>query len=170
MGSAEILLHGDGVFPRPLQRTWDQWKYYGMEMRHPTWKGHGTSKSIMGWRWGTPQKGHGTSGSIMGWRWATSPPPPRVRTNKQTENITSRRTSVRRAVISNYSISPQLQFRELVNKAEIFLPEFQLMSSLPSFDSLIDKVTNDESVKQFTLDMFRSLNSVHASDNLATVI
>ena len=33
-----------------------------------------------------PPKGHGTSASIMGWRWV----PPRVWTNKQTENITSR--------------------------------------------------------------------------------
>ena len=29
----------------------------------------------MGWRWGTPQKGHGTSGSIMEWRWCNPPPP-----------------------------------------------------------------------------------------------
>ena len=39
-----------GVLP---ERTWDQWKYYGMEMGYPQ-KGHGTSGSIMGWRWGTP--------------------------------------------------------------------------------------------------------------------
>ena len=31
-------------------------------------KGPGTS------HWGTPWKGHGTSGSIMGWRWGTPPP------------------------------------------------------------------------------------------------
>ena len=34
---------------------------------------------------GVPQKGHGTSGSIMGWRWGS--PPPRVWTDKQTEII-----------------------------------------------------------------------------------
>ena len=52
-----------GVHPRketwnqslgyPSERTWCQWKYYGMEMGYSQ-KGHGTSKSIMGWRWGTP--------------------------------------------------------------------------------------------------------------------
>ena len=39
----------------PPESTWDQWKYYGMEMgTPPSPKGHGTSESIMGWRWGTP--------------------------------------------------------------------------------------------------------------------
>ena len=32
--------------------------------------------------WGTPQKGHGTSGSIMGWRWGKPPPPRCGLTNK----------------------------------------------------------------------------------------
>ena len=36
-----------------------------------------------------PKDMDGTSGSIMGWRWGT----PRVWTDKQTENIASRRTS-----------------------------------------------------------------------------
>ena len=50
--------------------------------------------------WGTPWKepgtgnplwkGHGTSGSIMGWRWGSPPPPPN---GGQTEKITSRCTS-----------------------------------------------------------------------------
>ena len=35
----------------------------------PLGKGPGTS------HWGTPQRGHGTSGSIMGWRWGNPPPP-----------------------------------------------------------------------------------------------
>ena len=35
-------------------------------------KEHGTSGSIKGWRWGSPQKGHETSGSIKGWRWGTT--------------------------------------------------------------------------------------------------
>ena len=61
-------------------------------------------------------------------------------------------------------------FQNWAIKDRFFLPEFQLMSSFLSSDSLTDKVTNDESVKQFTLDMFRSLNSVHASDKLVTVI
>ena len=55
---------------------------YRGEVPHPR-LGGGTP--IMGYppswpgtsRWGTPQKGHGTSGSIMGWRWGTPPPPPR---------------------------------------------------------------------------------------------
>ena len=50
----------------PHEGTWDQ------SLEYPQ-KGHGTSGSIMGWRWGTPWKGHGTSGSIMGWRWGTPP-------------------------------------------------------------------------------------------------
>ena len=59
----------------PPERTWDQWKYYGMEM-------------------GYPQKGHWTSGSIMGWRWGKpSPPPHTPPSGGQTENITSRRTT-----------------------------------------------------------------------------
>ena len=60
-----------GVYPS--DRTWDQWKYYGMEMGYPQ-KGHGTSSSIMEWRW----------------RWGTPPPPTGC---EQTENITSRRTT-----------------------------------------------------------------------------
>ena len=36
----------------PPERKWDQWKYYGMQMSYPQ-KGHGTSGSIMVWRWGT---------------------------------------------------------------------------------------------------------------------
>ena len=47
-----VLWDGDGVHP---ERTWDQWKYYGIEMGYPQ-KGHETSGSIMGWRWGTPRK------------------------------------------------------------------------------------------------------------------
>ena len=44
--------------------------YPGLGVPHHWWgftsrKGPGTS------HWGTPQKGHGTSGSIMGWRWGT---------------------------------------------------------------------------------------------------
>ena len=35
----------------PLERTWDQWKYYGVG--YPQ-RGHGTSVSIIGWRWVTP--------------------------------------------------------------------------------------------------------------------
>ena len=37
----------------PPERTWEQKKYCEMEMGF-LWKGHGTSGSIMGWRWGTP--------------------------------------------------------------------------------------------------------------------
>ena len=48
----EVLWDGDGV---PLEGTWDQWKYYGMEIGYPLWKAHETSGSIMRWRWGTPQ-------------------------------------------------------------------------------------------------------------------
>ena len=33
-------------------------KYYGLEMGYSQ-KGHGTSGSIMGWRWGTPRKDMG---------------------------------------------------------------------------------------------------------------
>ena len=52
MGPVEALWDGDGV---PPERTWDQWKYYGMEMGYPPpQKGHGTSESIMGWRWVHP--------------------------------------------------------------------------------------------------------------------
>ena len=32
MGPVEVLWDGDGVSP---ERTWDQWKYYGMEMGYP---------------------------------------------------------------------------------------------------------------------------------------
>ena len=32
MGPVEVLWDGDGV---PPERTWDQWKYYGMEMGLP---------------------------------------------------------------------------------------------------------------------------------------
>ena len=45
--------HVTGV---PPERTWDQWKYYEMEMGYPK-KGHGISRSITGWRWGTPAQG-----------------------------------------------------------------------------------------------------------------
>ena len=62
-------------YPPGNERTWDQWKYYGMEMEYP-------------------QKGHGTSGSIMGWRWVPSP----LRC-EQTENITSRIVLRTRSVI-----------------------------------------------------------------------
>ena len=45
----------------------------GQEVPHtgvpPPRKGPGTS------HWGTPLKGHGTSGSIMGWKWGTPSPP-----------------------------------------------------------------------------------------------
>ena len=34
----------------PLEGTWDQWKYYGMEMGYIPPKGHVTSRSAMGWR------------------------------------------------------------------------------------------------------------------------
>ena len=54
-----------GVSPGQ-EGTWDQLLGY-------SWKGHGTSESIMGQRWGSPLKGHGTRGSIMGWRWGTPP-------------------------------------------------------------------------------------------------
>ena len=50
MGPVEVLWDGDGL---PLERTWDQFKYYGIEMGYP-WKGHGFSGRIMAWRWGTP--------------------------------------------------------------------------------------------------------------------
>ena len=32
MGPVEVLWDGDGT---PLERIWDQWKYYGMEMGYP---------------------------------------------------------------------------------------------------------------------------------------
>ena len=48
----------------------------------PPRKGPGTS------HWGTPWKGHGTSGSIIGWRWGTSPLP----SGGESENITSHHT------------------------------------------------------------------------------
>ena len=32
MGPVEVLWDGDGV---PLERTWEQWKYCGMEMGYP---------------------------------------------------------------------------------------------------------------------------------------
>ena len=42
----------------------------------PPGKGPGTS------HWGIPWKGHNTSGSIAGWRWGTPPPPRCELTNK----------------------------------------------------------------------------------------
>ena len=33
MEPVEVLWDGDDV---PFQRTWNQWKYYGMEMGYPT--------------------------------------------------------------------------------------------------------------------------------------
>ena len=45
--------------------------HLGLDGVPPSGKVSGTSKSIMGWRWGTPppRKGHGISGSgsIMAW-------------------------------------------------------------------------------------------------------
>ena len=44
----------------PWEGTWDQWLWYplGRDLWPvtgvPPWKGHGTSGSIMGWRWGNP--------------------------------------------------------------------------------------------------------------------
>ena len=40
--------------------------------------------------WGTPQKGHGTSGSIMGWRWGT---PIDVDRHTPVKTVPSRRTT-----------------------------------------------------------------------------
>ena len=76
-GPVELLWDGDGV---PPERTWDQWKYYRMEV-------------------GTPWKGHGTSGSIMEWRWCT-PPPPVDRQRDACKNVTSTHPSD--AVGNNY--------------------------------------------------------------------
>ena len=74
-----------------------------LELGTPPRKGPGTN------HWDTPQKGYGTIGSIMGWRWSNPPrkdmgpvkvllegdvvTPPPTPGGRQTENITSRRTS-----------------------------------------------------------------------------
>ena len=68
----EVLWDGDGA---PPERRWDQWKHYGIEIGYPPPKGHGTSESIMGWRWGTPQ------------RPPPPPPPPVVRKLKTFPSI-----------------------------------------------------------------------------------
>ena len=39
---------------------------------------------------GTPQKGHGTSGSIIEWRWGTPPPPPVVDGHTSVKTLPSR--------------------------------------------------------------------------------
>ena len=61
------------------------WDWGSVTGKDP-WKGHGTSGSMMGWRWGTHWKVHGTSGSMMGWRWGT--PPPRCEQTDTSENST----------------------------------------------------------------------------------
>ena len=53
-----------GVPLLPEEGTWDQWKYYGMEMGTPLLNGHGTSGSIMGWWWGIPPPPRQTLPSI----------------------------------------------------------------------------------------------------------
>ena len=55
----------------------------------PSWDWGTPGKGPRLSHWGNPQKGHGTSESIMGWRWGTT----WVWTDKQTENITSCHTS-----------------------------------------------------------------------------
>ena len=75
----------------PLERTWDQWKHYGVEM-------------------GYPQKGHGISGSIMEWRWST-PPSPRVWTDKQTETVTFPILWMRAVITQNDSSVTIIRYR-----------------------------------------------------------
>ena len=71
-------------------------------------KEHGTSGSIMGWRWGTPQKGHGTSGSIMKWRWSKPPPPLSPKQTHTCENITSLRGRYQGSSQNAISCSPPI--------------------------------------------------------------
>ena len=82
MGPVEVLWDGDGIPPEghgtsgsimgwrwyTPRRTWDQWKYYGMEMGYPH-KDMGPVEVL--WDGDGIPPGHGTSGSIMGWRWNT---------------------------------------------------------------------------------------------------
>ena len=82
---------GGGEVPHPWRGGGVSHPDLAMGGGTPSWPGGGYP--ILTWLgdtspWDTPRKGHGTSGSIIGWRWGTP-----MLTGRHLENITSRRTT-----------------------------------------------------------------------------
>ena len=100
----------------------------------PTRKGPGIS------HWGTPWKGHGTSGSIMGWRWS-KPPPPGVDRHTHVKIVPSRRTTyaggkygkdVKNTCIKDYTRICQMKWRQNpeYNPSQRFWRKYSVLASI----------------------------------------